>query len=170
MGEGPSTLASQKVTALLFHQGSDRGRPRPMPCWGRAISFSPPGEEAALLLNPPEALMGGLGMTAGRASPPGSTVILQDAAELYSKRQFPGRDTAMCRICVAPFGCVCRSEPYAQGMLQVPLRSRSNPPHTHSICSCRRRNTLSTLSNTFGDEWREQVGTVCCGACGAGGS
>ena len=49
------------------------------------------GKEAALLL-----LMGVLGVTASSISPPGSTVILQDAAELYGKRQFPGRDTAAC--------------------------------------------------------------------------
>lgn len=85
-------------------------------------------------------------MTAGRVSPPGSTVILQDAAELYSKRQFPGRDTATCRVCVVPFRHVRSSESYAQGMLQVPLRSRSNPSHAHSICSCR-RNTLSIGTN-----------------------
>lgn len=53
----PARWRLRRSPQLLFHQGSDCGRPCPMPCWGRAVSSFPPGEEAALLLNPPEALM-----------------------------------------------------------------------------------------------------------------
>lgn len=55
----------------------------------QGLSMRSQGKEAALLLP-----MGVLGVTAGSISPPSSAVILQDAAELYSRRRFPGRDTA----------------------------------------------------------------------------
>lgn len=83
-GDGSSTPASQRVLAVA------------VPPWQTSLPATlglsvegGQGKEAALLL-----LMGEVGVTAGRVSPPGSTVILRDAAELYGERQFPGHDTA----------------------------------------------------------------------------
>lgn len=87
VGDGSSTPASLRVPTVAVPPDERSWHTSPPATLG--VSVGSRGKEAALLL-----LVGVLGETADSISCPGSTLIFHDVAELYGKRQFPGRDTA----------------------------------------------------------------------------